>query len=71
MFCSKTIYSKLISTQKRALQAVCFDLKSDFNEDKSSAKCSDIYEIHLRSIAIETYKDLNKITPELLDSFIF
>ena len=70
MYCNKTTYSKLFSTQKRALRAVTLDFDSEFSDMLRIINGSEIHEIHLRFLAIETFKIVNKIAPEFLASLV-
>ena len=68
MFCSKTSYSAILATHKRALRALFVDFESEYTELLAMADTPSIHETHLGFLAIEIFKTCKGLNPEFLQT---
>ena len=66
MFCSRKLNDRINSTHKRALQVVYLDYSSTFAELLEKDKSVTIHQRNLQLLAVEMFKIVKKIGPELM-----
>ena len=65
-FCGKASQVKMEKLQKRALQIVLHDYQSDYCSLLNEVQRPSLYSGRLKTIALETYKIINNISPSFL-----
>ena len=70
MFCSRMLNKRINKIHKRALRLVYKDYQSSFQELLTKNQSFTIHEQNIQTLAIELYKVVNNISPEIM-KFIF
>ena len=68
MYCSKTANDKINRIHERALRIVYLDYTSTFEELLLKDKSVNIHQRNIRLVAIEMFKVLKKLGPEIIRS---
>ena len=69
MYCSKTANDKINRIHERALRIVYLDYTSTFEELLLKDKSVNIHQRNIQLVAIEMFKVLKKLGPEIIRSF--
>ena len=69
-FCSENNSRKLDKIQERALRFVYEDFDSSYEERLNKAKIPTLYVRRLRTMALETFKILNNMSPPVLSNLV-